>query len=100
MIAVSHDRYFLRRIATRVITVEDGKLIDYQGDYEVFLEKSQEESAKIDELETRKKEIEKSTSKPRQNEQSRKGQGEEGQGQGLQHYTGTRIQEQCQPQKV
>lgn len=35
VIAVSHDRYFLRRIATRIITVEDGKLVDYQGDYEV-----------------------------------------------------------------
>lgn len=35
MIAVSHDRYFLRRIATRIVTVEGGKLVDYQGDYEV-----------------------------------------------------------------
>jgi ABC-type sulfate/molybdate transport systems ATPase subunit len=36
VIAVSHDRYFLRRIATRIVTVEDGKLVDYQGDYEVI----------------------------------------------------------------
>lgn len=35
VIAVSHDRYFLRRIATRIVTVQDGKLVDYQGDYEV-----------------------------------------------------------------
>lgn len=35
VIAVSHDRYFLRRIATRIVTVDDGKLVDYQGDYEV-----------------------------------------------------------------
>lgn len=35
MIAVSHDRYFLRRIATRIVTVDSGKLVDYQGDYEV-----------------------------------------------------------------
>jgi ATPase subunit of ABC transporter with duplicated ATPase domains len=35
VIAVSHDRYFLRRIATRIVTVEEGKLVDYQGDYEV-----------------------------------------------------------------
>lgn len=36
MIAVSHDRYFLRRIATRIVTVDSGKLVDYQGDYEVW----------------------------------------------------------------
>lgn len=35
VIAVSHDRYFLRRIATRIVTVDGGKLVDYQGDYEV-----------------------------------------------------------------
>lgn len=35
VIAVSHDRYFLRRIATRIVTVDQGKLVDYQGDYEV-----------------------------------------------------------------
>ena len=35
VIAVSHDRYFLRRIATRIVTVQGGKLVDYQGDYEV-----------------------------------------------------------------
>lgn len=37
MIAVSHDRYFLKRIATRIVVVENGKLVDYQGDYEVGL---------------------------------------------------------------
>ena len=37
VVAVSHDRYFLRRVATRVVTVENGKLVDYQGDYEASL---------------------------------------------------------------
>lgn len=63
VIAVSHDRYFLRRIATRVITVDKGKLVDYQGDYEVFLEKSEEEAEKIQEIEQKQKEIEKSNIK-------------------------------------
>ena len=35
VIAVSHDRYFLKRIATRIVEVEGGKLLDYKGDYEV-----------------------------------------------------------------
>ena len=37
VIAVSHDRYFLRRIATRVVTVENSKLQDFTGDYEYYL---------------------------------------------------------------
>lgn len=35
VIAVSHDRYFLKQIATRIVMVENGKLVDYKGDYEV-----------------------------------------------------------------
>lgn len=34
-IIVSHDRYFLRRVATRIITIEDGDVSDYNGDYDV-----------------------------------------------------------------
>ena len=63
VIAVSHDRYFLRRIATRVITVDKGKLQDYKGDYQVFLEKSKAEAAKITQLEARQKEIDKNNIK-------------------------------------
>lgn len=37
VIAVSHDRYFLRQIANRVILVEDKKLNDYNGDYDYYL---------------------------------------------------------------
>jgi ATPase subunit of ABC transporter with duplicated ATPase domains len=37
LIAVSHDRYFLRKIANRVITVEDKQLVDYTGDYDYYL---------------------------------------------------------------
>jgi ATPase subunit of ABC transporter with duplicated ATPase domains len=38
VVAVSHDRYFLRKIANRVILVEDEQLIDYAGDYDFYLE--------------------------------------------------------------
>ena len=30
VIAVSHDRYFLRRIATRILQVEGGQFVDFQ----------------------------------------------------------------------
>ena len=38
VIAVSHDRYFLRKIATRVVTVEGTQLVDYTGDYDYYLQ--------------------------------------------------------------
>lgn len=63
VIAVSHDRYFLRRIATRVVVVEDGKLLDYDGDFELFLEENDEEREKFEAAEERKREAEKSTIK-------------------------------------
>lgn len=49
VIAVSHDRYFLRQIVNRVIEVKEHKLQDYQGDYNYYLEKN---------LEARRKELE------------------------------------------
>jgi len=33
----SHDRYFMRRIATSVIEVRDGRVRNYNGDYEAYL---------------------------------------------------------------
>ncbi len=40
LIAVSHDRYFVRRLASRILDFsakEKGKLFDYQGGYESYL---------------------------------------------------------------
>ena len=36
---VSHDRYFLRAITTRVIEVDHGQMIAYDGDYEYYSRK-------------------------------------------------------------
>jgi ATP-binding cassette subfamily F protein 3 len=33
VLVISHDRYFLDRVATRIIEIEDGKLNDYPGGY-------------------------------------------------------------------
>ncbi|MEO7426637.1 MAG: ATP-binding cassette domain-containing protein [Fibrobacteria bacterium] len=38
---VSHDRYFVENIATRVILVKNGKVTDYPGDYHYYLDKLQ-----------------------------------------------------------
>ncbi|HBR56064.1 MAG TPA: ABC transporter ATP-binding protein, partial [Blastocatellia bacterium] len=37
-IVISHDRYFLDNTATRIIEVENGKAIDYKGNYSAFVE--------------------------------------------------------------
>jgi ATP-binding cassette subfamily F protein 3 len=37
VVLVSHDRYFLDNVVTRVIEVKDGKLTSYQGNYTEYL---------------------------------------------------------------
>lgn len=38
---VSHDRYFLNRVVTKVIEIENGKLMSYLGNYSQYAEKKQ-----------------------------------------------------------
>ncbi len=38
VLVVSHDRYLLDRVVTRILEVEDGRLIEYPGNYEDFRE--------------------------------------------------------------
>jgi ATP-binding cassette subfamily F protein 3 len=42
MLFISHDRYFINRIATKVVEVRDGRLWEFAGDYDYYLEKSAE----------------------------------------------------------
>jgi ATP-binding cassette, subfamily F, member 3 len=42
---VSHDRYFIARVANRIVELRDGELVLYRGDYAYYLEKKQEEAA-------------------------------------------------------
>eukprot|EP00250_Pteridium_aquilinum_P012312 c20648_g1_i2 orf=546-2696(+) len=42
VVAVSHDRYFLRQIVNRVVEVKDKKLQNYAGDYNYYLEQNLE----------------------------------------------------------
>jgi ATP-binding cassette subfamily F protein uup len=37
LIVVTHDRYFLDRVATRIVEIDRGKAYTYEGDYEEFL---------------------------------------------------------------
>jgi len=46
VVFVSHDRYFIDRLATRVIEVENGVITTYPGNYEDYLRKKEELAAR------------------------------------------------------
>ena len=39
LVFVTHDRAFLRRVATRIVELDRGKLADYGNDYDTYLER-------------------------------------------------------------
>ncbi|CAE21810.1 ABC transporter, ATP binding component [Prochlorococcus marinus str. MIT 9313] len=45
VLLVSHDRYFISRVANRIVELRDGELILYRGNYAYFQEKKSEEQA-------------------------------------------------------
>lgn len=44
---VSHDRYFINRTASRILDLCDGKLVNYLGDYNYYLEKKAQLSSSL-----------------------------------------------------
>jgi ATP-binding cassette subfamily F protein 3 len=42
---VSHDRYFISRVANRIVELRDGELVLYRGDYAYYEQKKLEEAA-------------------------------------------------------
>ncbi|HKF47634.1 MAG TPA: ABC-F family ATP-binding cassette domain-containing protein [Terracidiphilus sp.] len=48
VIFVSHDRYFIDRLATRVLEIEDGTIHTYEGNYEDYLGKKEQLAAALD----------------------------------------------------
>tara|TARA_Y100001968_G_scaffold233244_1_gene216163 strand:- start:77 stop:1801 length:1725 start_codon:yes stop_codon:yes gene_type:complete len=64
---VSHDRYFISKVANKIIELKDGELKLYRGDYSYFLEKKKEEERRIEhELDLAKKEAKRLENKARQ----------------------------------
>ncbi len=41
LIFVTHDRAFLRRLATRIVEIDRGRLTSWPGDYDLYLERKQ-----------------------------------------------------------
>jgi len=69
LLFVSHDRYFINKIADRVMLIENNKLQSYPGDYTYYLEEYQKALVReldipINEERDRKKQLEQSNSKP------------------------------------
>ena len=44
VLVVSHDRYFISRVANKIVEIRDGELVLYRGDYAYYLEKKREEA--------------------------------------------------------
>lgn len=44
-IIVSHDRYFISKVANKIVEIKDGELHLYRGDYHYYLDKKAEERA-------------------------------------------------------
>ena len=39
VIIISHDRYFISKVANRILEIKDSKLLSFSGNYQYFLEK-------------------------------------------------------------
>lgn len=48
IMVVSHDRYFISKVATSIVAIEDRKLVKYQGDYKFYMDKSKHIKEKIE----------------------------------------------------
>jgi ATP-binding cassette subfamily F protein 3 len=46
IIVVSHDRYFISKVANKIVEIRDGELRLYRGDYHYYLDKISEEKEK------------------------------------------------------
>lgn len=46
VVIVSHDRYFISKVANKIVEIRDGELIVYNGDYHYYLDKIAEEQEK------------------------------------------------------
>lgn len=58
IIIVSHDRYFLNKVCTRICEIEQGRLSSYRGDYSSYLvQKKMNSERQLKEYEAQQKEI-------------------------------------------
>ncbi len=62
---VSHDRYFISRVANRIVEIRDGQLVLYRGDYAYYLNRKNEEAElERQAAETKRKAAKRTSRKP------------------------------------
>ncbi|WP_267383731.1 ABC-F family ATP-binding cassette domain-containing protein [Cyanobacterium sp. uoEpiScrs1] len=71
VLCVSHDRYFISKIANKIVEIKEGELIVYSGNYHSYLEKKEEERQKAEE-EKIKAEKAKKRAKKKEKERAKK----------------------------
>ena len=47
-LVVSHDRYFVSRVANKIVELREGELVLYRGDYAYYVDKKAEEAAEAE----------------------------------------------------
>jgi ATP-binding cassette subfamily F protein 3 len=59
ILMISHDRYFLNKLANRVIAMESGDITEYLGNYDDYVNKKRELAAQADQRDKEKENISK-----------------------------------------
>lgn len=67
VLTISHDRYFLNKVVNKIWYLEDGKITEFYGNYDYFLEKLNEKN-EVEEKIISKTEIEKEKKKKKEKE--------------------------------
>jgi len=65
ILIVSHDRYFLDNLISRVIEIRDGRIYDYPGNYSYFIEKRAQLLGEIKDYPSSTKKAQTSKPKPK-----------------------------------
>lgn len=48
VVVISHDRYFISKVATTIVAIEEKKLVKYGGDYKFYMDKSKDFKKKVE----------------------------------------------------
>ncbi len=72
-LVVSHDRYFISRVANRIVELREGELILYKGDYNYYQDKKEEEEKRAaEEIAIAKKEAKRIANRDKQRKRQAK----------------------------
>lgn len=57
LIVITHDRYFLNRVATTIFELTNGQLYRYEGNFETYLEKRAEREEQLEQAEAKRQNL-------------------------------------------